>query len=218
MNKRGTLAFLISSHGGPNLTPVERLERRAGRGNACSGERGRLDAIYLLDRKPLPRRPLVPDDVKPRLLGHWGTTPGLNFVYAHCNRLIKRHDVNMLFIAGPGHGGPALLANTYLKGTYSELYPNVGQNEAGIGRLVGLDGSRGGARRRDGLRGIRAGPGNALAAVELLRTHVPELRVRVVNVVDRMTLQSQHEHPHSMSREAGEDIPAIADCQWSSGG
>ncbi len=110
-------------------------------------ERDRLDAywraanylsvgqIYLLDRNPLLRRPLVPDDIKPRLLGHWGTTPGLNFIYAHLNRLIKRYDVNMIFVAGPGHGGPALVANTYLEGTYSELYPNVAQNEAGIARL-----------------------------------------------------------------------------------
>jgi xylulose-5-phosphate/fructose-6-phosphate phosphoketolase len=91
--------------------------------------------IYLLDRNPLLTRPLVPDDIKPRLLGHWGTTPGLNFVYAHLNRLIKRHDLDMIFVAGPGHGGPALVANTYLEGTYSELYPNVPQSEVGLGRL-----------------------------------------------------------------------------------
>ena len=91
--------------------------------------------IYLLDRNPLLKRPLVPEDIKPRLLGHWGTTPGLNFVYAHLNRLIRRHDLDAIFVAGPGHGGPALVANTYLEGTYSELYPNVPQNEVGFGRL-----------------------------------------------------------------------------------
>lgn len=91
--------------------------------------------IYLLDRNPLLKRPLAPDDIKPRLLGHWGTTPGLNFVYAHLNRLIKRHDLSVIFVAGPGHGGPALVANTYLEGTYSELYPNVPQSEVGLGRL-----------------------------------------------------------------------------------
>ncbi|MGA8100375.1 MAG: phosphoketolase family protein, partial [Candidatus Cybelea sp.] len=91
--------------------------------------------IYLLGRNPLLKRPLTPDDIKPRLLGHWGTTPGLNFVYAHLNRLIKRHDLNVIFVAGPGHGGPALVANTYLEGTYSELYPNVPQSEVGLGRL-----------------------------------------------------------------------------------
>ena len=91
--------------------------------------------IYLLDRNPLLKRPLVPEDIKPRLLGHWGTTPGLNFVYAHMNRLIRRHDLDAIFVAGPGHGGPALVANTYLEGTYSELYPNVPQTEVGLGRL-----------------------------------------------------------------------------------
>ena len=91
--------------------------------------------IYLLDTNPLLERPLVPEDIKPRLLGHWGTTPGLNFIYAHLNRLIKRHDLSALFVAGPGHGGPALVANTYLEGSYSELYPNVGPNKAGLGRL-----------------------------------------------------------------------------------
>ena len=91
--------------------------------------------IYLLDTNPLLRRPLSPADIKPRLLGHWGTTSGLNFVYAHLNRMIKQYDLDMIFLAGPGHGGPAVLANTYLEGSYSELYPDVPQNELGIGRL-----------------------------------------------------------------------------------
>src|SRR5881396_1533048 len=77
--------------------------------------------IYLYDN-PLLKRALKIEDVKPRLLGHWGTTPGLNFIYVHLNRLIKQHDLNMIFITGPGHGGPALVANTYLEGAYSELY------------------------------------------------------------------------------------------------
>ncbi len=91
--------------------------------------------IYLLDTNPLLRRPLVPADIKPRLLGHWGTTPGLNFVYVHLNRLIKKYDLDAIFLAGPGHGGPAVLANTYLEGTYSEFYPDIPRNELGIGRL-----------------------------------------------------------------------------------
>jgi xylulose-5-phosphate/fructose-6-phosphate phosphoketolase len=91
--------------------------------------------IYLLDN-PLLRRPLAPEHVKPRLLGHWGTTPGLNFVYAHLNRAIVERDLSVLFVAGPGHGGPALLANTYLEGTYSEIYPDVGEDEAGVCRFV----------------------------------------------------------------------------------
>ena len=87
--------------------------------------------IYLLDN-PLLRRPLAREHVKPRLLGHWGTTPGLNFIYAHLNRVIKNWDLNAIYIAGPGHGGPALVANVYLEGTYSEVYPHITRDEAGL--------------------------------------------------------------------------------------
>jgi xylulose-5-phosphate/fructose-6-phosphate phosphoketolase len=90
--------------------------------------------IYLLDN-PLLRRPLALDDVKPRLLGHWGTTPGLNFIYAHLNRIIKKNDLNMIYIAGPGHGGPAIVANTWLEGTYSEFYPHISRDTVGMQRL-----------------------------------------------------------------------------------
>lgn len=90
--------------------------------------------IYLYDN-PLLKRPLTRAHIKPRLLGHWGTTPGLNFIYVHLNRVIKQYDLNMLYIAGPGHGGPGLVANAYLEGTYSEVYPNVSQDEEGIKRL-----------------------------------------------------------------------------------
>ena len=90
--------------------------------------------IYLMDN-PLLLQPLTVDHVKPRLLGHWGTTPGLNFIYAHLNRLIKRDRRSILFIAGPGHGGPGVVANTYLEGTYSELYPGVAQDGEGLQRL-----------------------------------------------------------------------------------
>jgi xylulose-5-phosphate/fructose-6-phosphate phosphoketolase len=90
--------------------------------------------IYLLDN-PLLREPLAPSHIKPRLLGHWGTTPGLNFIYVHCNRLITQHDLNMIYIAGPGHGGPGLVANTWLEGSYSELYPNIPRNAIGMQRL-----------------------------------------------------------------------------------
>ena len=90
--------------------------------------------IYLLDN-PLLKQPLTLDHIKPRLLGHWGTTPGLNFIYAHMNRVIRRDDLNMIFIAGPGHGGPAVVANTYLEGSYSEFYPNISQDEAGMKQL-----------------------------------------------------------------------------------
>ena len=90
--------------------------------------------IYLY-ANPLLSEPLQLKHIKPRLLGHWGTTPGLNFIYVHLNRLIKEHDLDALYIAGPGHGGPGLVANTYLEGTYSEVYPHISQNEEGLQRL-----------------------------------------------------------------------------------
>jgi xylulose-5-phosphate/fructose-6-phosphate phosphoketolase len=90
--------------------------------------------IYLYDN-PLLREPLLLSHVKPLVVGHWGTTPGQNFIYVHLNRVIKERDLNMIYIAGPGHGGPALLANTYLEGTYSEVYPNISQDEAGLKKL-----------------------------------------------------------------------------------
>jgi xylulose-5-phosphate/fructose-6-phosphate phosphoketolase len=90
--------------------------------------------IYLLDN-PLLRTPLTPQDIKPRLLGHWGTTPGLNFVYAHLNRVIRKYDLDMIYVCGPGHGGPGMVANTYLEGTYSEFYPKVSQDVKGMRRL-----------------------------------------------------------------------------------
>ncbi len=90
--------------------------------------------IYLYDN-PLLKRPLVPTDVKHMLLGHWGTTPGQNFIYAHLNRAIRKFDLNMIYVSGPGHGGPAVVANTYLEGTYSEIYPQISQDEAGLRKL-----------------------------------------------------------------------------------
>ncbi|MDE1924083.1 MAG: phosphoketolase family protein, partial [Gammaproteobacteria bacterium] len=90
--------------------------------------------IYLCDN-PLLRKPLEPAHIKRMLLGHWGTTPGQNFIYTHLNRAILRHDLDMIYVSGPGHGGPAVVSGTYLEGTYSEIYPNVGQDEAGLARL-----------------------------------------------------------------------------------
>src|SRR4030081_3270713 len=90
--------------------------------------------IYLLDN-PLLREPLTLEHIKPRLLGHWGTTPGLNFIYAHLNRIIRARDLNVIYVTGPGHGGPGLVANTYLEGTYSEVYPHIGRDSEGIRRL-----------------------------------------------------------------------------------
>ncbi len=90
--------------------------------------------IYLFDN-PLLKQPLLPSHVKPVLLGHWGTTPGQNFIYVHLNRVIQEFDLNMIYISGPGHGGPAIVGNTYLEGTYSEVYPDITQDEAGLKKL-----------------------------------------------------------------------------------
>src|SRR5690349_8311430 len=90
--------------------------------------------IYLY-KNPLLREPLKLEHIKPRLLGHWGTTPGLNFIYVHLNRLIKKLGLNVIFVTGPGHGGPGIVANTYLEGTYTELYPRISRDEQGLQRL-----------------------------------------------------------------------------------
>src|SRR5271154_5665068 len=90
--------------------------------------------IYLCEN-PLLRQPLKLEHVKRLLLGHWGTTPGQNFIYAHLNRVIKQYDLNMIYVSGPGHGGPAVVGNTYLEGTYSEVYPNISRDEAGLQKL-----------------------------------------------------------------------------------
>jgi xylulose-5-phosphate/fructose-6-phosphate phosphoketolase len=119
---------------------------QAGQGPLSQDELARLDAywraanylsagqIYLLDN-PLLREPLRLEHVKPRLLGHWGTTPGLNFVYVHLNRVIRREDLDVIYVTGPGHGGPGLVANVYLEGTYSEVYPHIGRDTEGLRRL-----------------------------------------------------------------------------------
>lgn len=90
--------------------------------------------LYLLDN-PLLKRKLMPNDIKNKIVGHWGTVPGQNFIYLHLNRLIKKHDLNMIYISGPGHGGNALVSNVYLEGTYSEIYPNISQDEEGLKKL-----------------------------------------------------------------------------------
>lgn len=100
----------------------------------CAANYLSVGQIYLYDN-PLLKRALSITDVKPRLLGHWGTTPGLNFLYVHLNRMIKKNDLNMIFVTGPGHGAPGLVSNTYLEGSYSQLYPNIAQDEEGIKAL-----------------------------------------------------------------------------------
>src|ERR1700748_3726209 len=101
----------------------------------CAANYLSVGQIYLLDN-PLLREKLRPDHIKPRLLGHWGTTPGLNFIYAHLNRVIRARDLNTIYICGPGHGGPGMVANTYLEGTYTEIYPSITPDTAGEGRRV----------------------------------------------------------------------------------
>ncbi len=99
--------------------------------------------IYLFDN-PLLKRPLELTDIKHMLLGHWGTTPGQNFVYVHLNRIIKKFDLDMIYVSGPGHGGPAVVGNTYLEGTYSEIYPDITQDEVGLQKLFLQSRSQGG--------------------------------------------------------------------------
>ena len=136
--KKGSDGRAISGHS---------IARSSGKGTPLSAaELEKIDAywraanylsvgqIYLYDN-PLLKKPLAKEHVKPRLLGHWGTTPGLNFIYVHLNRLIRQHDLDMIYITGPGHGGPGLVANAYLEGTYSEVYPNVSTDEEGMKRL-----------------------------------------------------------------------------------
>ena len=93
-----------------------------------------LGQIYLQDN-PLLKKPLKREHVKARLVGHWGTTPGLNFIYVHLNRVIRNQHLDMIYIIGPGHGGPAIVAHAYLEGTYSEVYPSISQDEEGMARL-----------------------------------------------------------------------------------
>ncbi len=115
----------------PTLSPelIEKMDAYWRAANYVS-----VGQIYLCDN-PLLKRPLAISDIKHMLLGHWGTTPGQNFIYVHLNRIIRKYDLDMIYVSGPGHGGPALVGNTYIEGTYSEIYPNVSRDEAGLKRL-----------------------------------------------------------------------------------
>jgi phosphoketolase len=125
--------------------------------------------IYLYDN-PLLKEPLTLAHVKPMLLGHWGTTPGQNFIYVHLNRVIRKYDLNMIYVSGPGHGGPALVGNTYLEGTYSEIYPNISRDEAGLKRLFTQFSLSGGAfpamyPRTARVRSMRVGSSDTPSAI-----------------------------------------------------
>src|SRR5438046_1924986 len=115
-------------------SPLDRAQLEKMNAYWCAANYLSVGQIYLKDN-PLLERPLSLEDVKPRLLGHWGTTPGLNFIYTHLNRLITEYDLNMIYLIGPGHGGPGIVAHTYLEGSYSEIYPHIGQNREGIRKL-----------------------------------------------------------------------------------
>jgi xylulose-5-phosphate/fructose-6-phosphate phosphoketolase len=125
----GSIPGITASHSPLSTQELRKLDAYWRAANYLS-----VGQIYLY-KNPLLRKPLKLEHIKPRLLGHFGTTPGLNFIYVHFNRIIKKYDLNVIYIAGPGHGGPGMVANTYLEGTYSELYPNVPQNEAGMRQL-----------------------------------------------------------------------------------
>ena len=120
-----------SAHRDGPLTPnlLQKMDRYWRAANYLS-----VGQIYLYDN-PLLKEPLTLAHIKPRLLGHWGTTPGLNFIYVHLNRIINEYDLNIIYVTGPGHGGPGLVANTYLEGTYSEFYPTIAQDESGMKKL-----------------------------------------------------------------------------------
>jgi xylulose-5-phosphate/fructose-6-phosphate phosphoketolase len=119
-------------HGAASEEELTKLDRYWRAANHLS-----VGQIYFLDN-PLLKEPLRAEHVKPRLLGHKGTMPGLNFMYAHLNRIIRARDANVIYVCGPGHGGPGMVANTYLEGSYSEIYPDVGRDEAGMRRLFRL--------------------------------------------------------------------------------
>src|SRR4051794_18519053 len=123
----GTKDFeVVGESSAPDLARIDAYWRAA---NYLS-----VGQIYLLDN-PLLREPLRAEHVKPRLLGHWGTTPGLNFLYAHLNRCIVERDLDVIYVTGPGHGGPGLVANSYLEGTYTETYPDISEDVDGLRRL-----------------------------------------------------------------------------------
>ena len=129
MNPQGASASRRVS-GGPLSAEEERVMHAYWRAaNYLS-----VGQIYLKDN-PLLERTLSVDDIKPRLLGHWGTTPGLNFIYVHLNRIIVERDLNVMYVCGPGHGAPGIVANTYLEGSYSEIYPYIEQNADGLKRF-----------------------------------------------------------------------------------
>jgi XFP-like protein/phosphoglucomutase/phosphomannomutase-like protein len=146
----------------PEISPLSTEELRRMHAYWRAANYLSVEQIYLYDN-PLLREPLRRSHVQPRLLGHWGTTPGLNLIYVQLNRVIKQHDLDMIYVIGPGHGGPALVANAYLEGTYSEVYPDIGQDADGMRKLFKQSASRAGSRATS----PRRPPGRSTRAASL---------------------------------------------------
>jgi xylulose-5-phosphate/fructose-6-phosphate phosphoketolase len=172
--------------------------------------------IYLLGN-PLLIEPLQAEHIKPRLLGHWGTTPGLNMLYTHLNRVIRRRDLDMMYVIGPGHGGPAIAANTWLEGSYSDTYPDVSRDSAGMARLFRQFSFPGGipSHVAPELPGSIHEGGNDLDRFHLaldVIDRVPGLAQRAADV--RQWLVDQRARHHEYILEHGEDLPEIRNWQW----
>ena len=192
-------------------TSAATIEPAVHRGPLSQGELDLMDAywraanylsvgqIYLY-ANPLLKEPLKLEHIKPRLLGHWGTTPGLNFIYAHLNRIIRAHDLNMIFVCGPGHGGPAMVANTYLEGTYSELFTDISEDEPGMQKLF---------KQFSSPYGV---PSHAAPQVPGSTHEGGELGYMAAYI--RQTVRDKLvDHKHYVS-EHGEDMPEIQDWTW----
>ena len=174
--------------------------------------------IYLLDN-PLLAEPLAPEHIKPRLLGHWGTTPGLNFVYAHLNRVIRAQDLNVLFVTGPGHGGPALLANTWLEGSYRDMYPTVQRDARGMARLFRQFSFPGGVPSHVAPEvpgSIHEGGelGYSRLVIDVI-DRVPDLGAKAALL--RQHMQDQRTRHHHWTRTYGEDLPEVRGWSWPRG-
>ncbi len=167
--------------------PPEELQKIHAYWRACNYLA--VGMIYL-QNNPLLKQPLTLAQIKPRLLGHWGTSPGLSFIYIHLNRLIKKYDLNMIFMAGPGHGAPGVLAPIYLEGTYSEVYPDQSQDAEGPRKFFTQFSF-------PGHIGSHCTP--EMPATAILREHLPDLKMRFINVVDLYKLIHPKDHCHGLS-------------------
>ena len=177
-----------------------------------------MGQIYLLGN-PLLTEPLRPEHVKPRLLGHWGTTPEPNLIYVHLNRVIRHLDLNVIYVCGPGHGGPGMVANTYLEGTCSELYPHITQDAAGMGRPFKQFSFPGGipshaAPETPGSIHEGGELGYSLLHAMDVIDRVPGLSTSAAHV--RQLMVDKRISARAYTREQGEDAPEITGWSWPS--